>query len=92
MNKVTHGDIIEFNGMKCYVQITGYESSYKTVDGKPVNCATGTEGYLIDLDTGYQFRAKWYNPKIIMKADEARCFERAIWALRENYIDFMFLA
>ena len=62
-----NGDIIRFNGKSCKAEIQGSEGAYRTIDGKCINCATGTNGFLIDLETGYRFRAKWDKKTEIIK-------------------------
>lgn len=83
---VMNGDIIEFNGKVCQAEIQGGEGTYLKVDGVCYNVARGNEGYLTDLKTGYNFRAKWSNDtKILVKAEDVRHFQTAIYELKKNY-------
>ena len=86
MANVMNGDIIEFNGKACQAEIKGSDGTYIHKDGFAINVARGNKGYLTDLKTGYNFRAKWSDDtKILVKAEDVRHFQSAIYELKKNY-------
>lgn len=85
---VQHGDVIKFNGKLYSVEIGGYQGAYQKINGQVENCATGTMGYLTDLETGHNFRAEWSkDTEVVVKAENTRIFRSAIRALKIVYED-----
>lgn len=76
---IMNDDIILFGKSKCIVKIRGYQGAYRTINGAYVNCATGTEGYLIDED-GNAFRARFDGSRRIVKRAIPSMFPDEDWS------------
>lgn len=65
---VMDGDIVNFNGIPHQAHIQGYHGSYLWIKGMYLNRATDNFGFMENLLTGVQYRARWGSVRILCRA------------------------
>jgi len=72
-----NGDLIEFRGEPCEVEIQGYQGAYRYIGGAYCNCAMSDHGFV--KSGGIQYRCNWANKARILKRKFPELFPQESW-------------
>jgi len=72
-----NGDLIEFRGKPCEVEIQGHQGAYRYIGGAYNNCAMSDHGFV--KSGGIQYRCNWANKARILKRKFPELFPQESW-------------